>query len=154
RAPVVDLVAHLTVVPVESGIDKRESMCIERRPAVRLVVGKSRSAPMTAPAGIDFACLRARRASLRGPRIGNWRPGNAPALVKRDDETLGALGALPVRRLPRPCDVIRSRPVACFARDIELRPCRVKRVVARVVVLPEIRRVTLGALEVPGLAVT
>ena len=61
--------------------------------------------------------------------------------------------ALTPGRALRPGEVIRARAVTRFAGNVELRPRRVERVAARVVALPEIRRMALGALEVPRLAV-
>ena len=151
RAPVVDLVAHLPVVPVEIVVEERQSMGVERRLAVDVVVGDAAGAAVATRAHLDLAGRRPRRAALRTPGLGHRRPGDALALVERERETLARRERLPVALLVRPRDVAGAGAVARLARDVDLVPLRIEGAGLRVEVLPQVGRMAFGALEIPVL---
>ncbi len=127
-------------------------MRVQRRLAVLVVVGEPPGAAVAACAHVHLAGRGARGAPLCVARRGDARPRDALALVQRDRQTLVAAGAAPggAARL-RPGDVARAGTVTGLAGDVELRPCRLERSGPGVEVLPQIRRVALGALIVPVL---
>ncbi len=151
RAPVVDLVAHLPVVPVQAVFEQRQPVRVLRRLAVHVVVRDAAGAAMAARAHPELAGRRPRRAALRVAGLGHRRPGDALALVQRERETLARRERLPVALLVRPRDVAGAGAVAGLARDVDLVPLRIEGAGLRVEVLAQVGRVALGALEVPVL---
>ena len=151
RAPVVDLVAHLPVVPVETVLEQCQPVRVLRRLAVDIVVGDAARAAVAPRARLDLAGRRPRRTALRVSGPGHRRPGDTLALVQRDREALARRERLPVALPVRPRDMAGAGPVARLARDVDLVPLRVEGAGLRVEVLPQVGRVALGALEVPVL---
>ena len=108
---------------------------------------------MAHPAGLQLLRRRPGRtaAGVAGGRIDG--PGNVLPLVEVDGEAVVAAfapGQWALLAL-RPGDVGRAGAVAGFAGDVDLRPGRGIGVFLRVVVLAQLGRMALGALEIPGL---
>src|SRR5512132_512467 len=108
---------------------------------------------MAHPAGLQLLRRRPGRAAtgVAGGRVEG--PGNVPPLVEVDGEAVVATfapGQWALLAL-RPGDVDRAGAVAGLAGDVDLRPGRGIGVFLRVVVLAQLRRVALGAHEIPGL---
>ena len=152
RAPVVDLVAHLAVVPVQPVVEQREPVRVQRRPAVDVVVRQAARAAMAAGAHFDLARALPRRAALGVAGLRHGRPGHAAPLVQRDGEPLVGVERAPVRPFLRPGHVVGARPVARLARHVEFRPGRLVDPGRGVEVLAQVGRMALGAGEVPVLA--
>src|SRR5262249_3267954 len=107
------------------------------------------TARMADRAGLDLTMRAERAAPCRGGR--RRRPLHAAPLVERDREALlrPRVGARPMLR---PRDVIRSGSVTRLAGDAEIRPPRRIAIRVGIVVASHIRRVAVGADEVPVLA--
>src|SRR3954454_9993971 len=74
RSPVVDLVAHLPVVPVEGVVEPRESMRIERRLPMYVIIGETARTPMASRARLDLAGALLWRAPFGVAGFGHRRP--------------------------------------------------------------------------------
>ena len=126
-------------------------MRVLRRLAVHVVVREPRRPPVTARARVDLAIRRARRAAPRRAGLRHRQPLHAAALVERDREPLRRGERLPVALLARPADMGTARAMACLARHVQLRPRRGELLRGRVEALAQVRRMALGAHEVPVL---
>ncbi len=151
RAPVVDLVAHLAIVPVQVVVEQCHAMGVERRLAVHVVVRDPAGAGVAAGAGLDLAGAGSRPAALGIAGRCDGRPRHALALVQRDRQALVRGERLPVALPLCPGDVVRARPVAGLAGDVDLGPRCGERFRRRVEALAQVGRVAFGALEVPVL---
>ena len=153
RSPLVDLPEDLPVRVIEPGLEEGRHVGVEEGPAVRMRVHDRPPARVTAGADVELR---------RGP--GGPRPlGDAALAVlhgprpiappEPHDETGGAGGRAGRPGRPRfgPGDMGRAGPVALLAGHGQLGPGRGVAVRGLVVPFPEIRRVALGALEVPRL---
>ena len=153
RAPLVDLSEDLTVRVVEMGLEQRRDVGVEKGLAIGMGVDDRTPPRMTAGTDLHLG---------RGP--GRPRPLGDTALAVLDGpravappEVHDEAGC--ARRRPRcpggarlgPGDVGRGGTVAFLAGHRELRPGSGVAVRGEVVSLPEVRRVALGALEVPRL---
>ena len=153
RSPLVDLAEDLAVRVIETGLEEGRHVSVEERPAVRMRVHDRPPAGVTA--GTDVELRRgpggprplgdAALAVLDGPRP------VAPAEAHDEAGGAGCRSGRPGRPRLGPGDMGRARTVALLARHRELGPGRGVAVRGQVVPLPEIRRVALGALEVPRL---
>src|SRR5574337_189243 len=74
--PVVDLIPHLPVIPVETLLQQAQAVGVEGRFAVHVVVGDAGSAGVAAGAGVEFATGGAGAAAVRGGAPGRRCPGH------------------------------------------------------------------------------
>jgi hypothetical protein len=151
-AVVVHLVAHLAVVPVQPLLEQRDEIAVADRASRRMVLRDLAAARVALCAGCDLAGRVARTAALGNTGVGIHGPGHVPALVVHDRQTLAwAIEALPVAFLARPGQVVRRRPVAGLATDVDLRPAGMETAGGRVIVLAQSGRMTVCAHEIPVL---
>src|SRR5215470_11102169 len=113
---------------------------------------------MALSAYFDLALGRARLRAHRVAGRGILRPGNAAPLIETYREAF--IAVCPIGFFPffqrgglrsGPLHMIGPWPVACFASDIDLRPLRLEVIGAGIVILSQIRRVTIRAHEIPVL---
>ena len=128
RAPVVDLVAHLPVVPVEVVVEQREPVRVERRLAVHVVVGDAARARVAARAGVDLArSTRAARCAARCPcrrPASRSRPCARPSAAARP---LGRCERFAVALLLAQATWFEPGPWHASQDDVQLRPRRLER---------------------------
>ncbi len=147
RTPVVDFVALLAVGMVQRWCQQRRDVVIEKRFAGMVALGDLRATRVTLCADLDFlvrvACLAAH--GVAGLRV--HRPAHIGAFIQQHGQTHARIAIA----LGRPRNVVRPRAVARFTADMDLRPGRRELVGRRIVVLPQVRRVAVGAHEIPVL---
>ena len=149
RAPDIDLVALLPVDVIQVLRQKRRPIEVEEGQAGSISVGDLTAPRMALRTDIDLgvlgACAAARGLARR--RIG--APVHALAFGQVDRETLRwVLGSR-----SRPFEVRGPRSVAGLAADGNFLVRGVKRVVGGLVILAHVRRVAVGAHEIPVLRV-
>ena len=134
RAPDVDLVLLLAVGVVEALAQQRRMIVVEERLARKFGVGEPLAPRMARRAGFDLITrIVAAEIDDKAERV--------------RVEPFGILA----RRGLRPRDVRATGAVAGLAADVHFRPLGVVRVRLRVVVTPQVRRMALGAHQVPVL---
>ncbi len=151
RAVVEDLVAHLPVGVIQTGLEQRRTKGVGEAPARGVLVAELAAPRMAARAGFDLA---RRLARLRAGRVAALRgrvPGDAATFVERGRQAFGRLQGLPVAVFSRPRHVAGTGPVTRFAIDVDVGPAGAERVRPLVEVLAQIRGMAVGALVVPVL---
>jgi hypothetical protein len=153
RAVLVHFAADLPVGVVEAFVEQRDPVGVPQRAARYVVVSEPARAAVAASAHLDLARGPAGRRSLRVARFAADRPGDAPAIVQRVDESLPPIvQTSPVAILLRPRNVIGAGAVTRLAGDVDLRIARGKAAGLRIEILPNARRVARRAHVVPVLA--
>src|SRR5579871_4220147 len=105
---------------------------------------------VTEAAGLDFGIRGYGSGARRGAQGRIEGPASAAGVGKKGNQ----IPFIVVRDAPRrirPGDMARTRSVAGLAGDVDLRPGRVIAVGGEVEVALQIRRVAVGAHEIPGL---
>ncbi len=155
RAVFIDLVLDLAVRVIEAALEQRDEMRVGERPVRQPVLRQLGAARVAAPANLELGAGRQRRAALRRAARRVRDPSDAGPLVEGDGQTVVGRGnrekTPPIALSFGPGDVLRSGTVARLARHVDVGPCRPIPVARREVVLVQIRRVALGAHEVPVL---
>ena len=151
RTPVVHLVALLAVRMIQTGRQQRRRVVIrERLPGVIAI--RELSAPrMALRAHVDLVVGRAGHAAHRVAALRVDRPRHAAAIAEFGGEAAARQALAALGRRVCECDVLGAGPVAGFAPDTDLRPFRRVGVGRRVVVLPHVGRVAVGAHVIPVL---
>jgi hypothetical protein len=150
RPPFVDLVALLAVGLVQAFREQRRPVVIEEGAPRVVAAGDLPTSRVALRAHLDLAGSRARAAARGDAGLRNGNPRHAAPLVEQHGEALPRI-LRGLRARFRPGGVIRARPVAGLAADVELRPLRVEGVLRAVVALHEIGGVAVGAHVVPVL---
>ena len=153
RPVLVDLAQDLPVGVVESRLEHGRHVGVEQGAAVRVRIRDRAPPRVAARTGIHLAAGTRRAAPLGDAALRVLHHPLSLAAPEPHDEA-GGPGDGPRcagRAGLRPRHVGRPGPVARFARDVDFAPGRRVLVLAPVVVLPEISRVTFRALVVPRL---